>query len=69
MDLSAVELSKAFGATVVAAVSSEAKGEVARKAGADEIVVYPKDEMDKAASKDLANAFKAACGPAGANKL
>ena len=65
--LSAVELSKAFGATVVAAVSSEAKGEVARKAGADEIVVYPKDEMDKAASKDLANAFKAACGPAGAN--
>ncbi len=65
--LSAVELAKAFGARVVAAVSSEAKGEVARKAGADEVVIYPKDEMDKDASKELANAFKAACGPEGAN--
>ena len=65
--LSAVELSKAFGARVVAAVSSEEKGEVARQAGADEVVVYPKGEMDKDASKGLANAFKAACGPEGAN--
>lgn len=65
--LSAVELAKAFGARVVAAVSSEAKGEVAKKAGADEVVVYPREEMDKAASKELANAFKAACGPNGAN--
>lgn len=65
--LSAVELAKAFGARVVAAVSSEEKGEVARRAGADAVVVYPKGEMDKDASKDLANAFKAACGPEGAN--
>mgnify|MGYP000669286388 FL=1 len=65
--LSAVELAKAFGARVVAAVSSEAKGEVARNAGADEVVIYPREEMDKAASKELANAFKAACGPEGAN--
>ena len=65
--LSAVELAKAFGARVIAAVSSEAKGEVARKAGADEVVIYPKGEMDKDASKELANAFKAACGPTGAN--
>lgn len=65
--LSAVELAKAFGARVVAAVSSEAKGEVARKAGADEVVIYPREEMDKVASKELANAFKAACGPTGAN--
>ena len=65
--LSAVELSKAFGARVVAAVSSEAKGEVARKAGADEVVIYPREEMDKDASKELAKAFKAACGPDGAN--
>ena len=65
--LSAVELAKAFGAKVVAAVSSEEKGEVARKAGADEVVVYPKGEMDRDASKALANAFKAACGPDGAN--
>ncbi|KPF63219.1 NADPH:quinone oxidoreductase family protein [Porphyrobacter sp. AAP60] len=65
--LSAVELAKAYGARVVAAVSSEAKGEVARKAGADEVVIYPREAMDKDASKALANAFKAACGPDGAN--
>jgi len=65
--LSAVELAKAFGARVVAAVSTEEKGQVARNAGADEVVIYPKDEMDKAASKELAAAFKAACGPEGAN--
>jgi NADPH:quinone reductase-like Zn-dependent oxidoreductase len=65
--LSAIELAKAFGARVVAAVSSEAKGEVARNAGADEVVIYPRDEMDKDASKALAEAFKQACGPNGAN--
>ncbi|HEY8604221.1 NADPH:quinone oxidoreductase family protein [Tsuneonella suprasediminis] len=65
--LSAVELGKAFGARVIAAVSSAEKDEIARKAGADDVVIYPKGEMDKAASKDLANAFKAACGPDGAN--
>ncbi len=65
--LSAIELAKAYGARVVAAVSSAAKGEVAKNAGADEVVIYPRDEMDKAASKELAGAFKAACGPEGAN--
>jgi NADPH:quinone reductase-like Zn-dependent oxidoreductase len=65
--LSAVELAKAFGARVIAAVSSEAKGEVARKAGADDVVIYPREAMDKDASKALANAFKEACGPDGAN--
>ena len=65
--LSAVELAKAFGARVVAAVSSEEKGEVARNAGADEVVIYPREEMDKAASKELSQAFKQACGPDGAN--
>ncbi len=65
--LSAIELAKAYGARVVAAVSSEAKGEVARKAGADEVVIYPREAMDKDASKALAEAFKQACGPNGAN--
>jgi NADPH:quinone reductase-like Zn-dependent oxidoreductase len=65
--LAAIELCKAYGAKVVAAVSSEAKGEIARKVGADDVVIYPKDAMDKAASKELAGAFKAACGPEGAN--
>ena len=65
--LSAIELAKAFGARVVAAVSSEAKGEVARKAGADDVVIYPREAMDKDGSKALADAFKKACGPEGAN--
>jgi NADPH:quinone reductase len=65
--LAAVELAKAFGARVVAAVSSEAKGEVAKQAGADAVVIYPREAMGKDASKELANAFKAACGPDGAN--
>ncbi len=65
--LSAVELAKAYGARVVAAVSSEAKADVARNAGADAVVIYPRGDMDKDASKALAEAFKAACGPGGAN--
>ena len=63
--LSAIELGKAFGLHVVAAVSSEAKAEAARTAGADEALVYPSGALDKDASKALAGAFKAAAGPAG----
>lgn len=65
--LSAVELGKAFGARVVAAVSTAEKGAVAREHGADEVVVYPTAPLDKDQSKALAEAFKAACGPDGAN--
>jgi NADPH:quinone reductase len=65
--ISAIELAKAFGARVVAGVSSEAKAEVARSAGADEVVVYPYQPLDKDTSKSLANAFKAAAGSDGFN--
>lgn len=65
--LSAVELGKAYGARVIAAVSSEEKGEVARKAGADDVVIYPRAPFDKDASKALAKAFKDAVGPNGAD--
>lgn len=65
--LSAIELSKAFGARVVAAVSSEEKAQIAREAGADDVVIYPRAPLDKAQSKALADAFKAACGPNGAD--
>ena len=65
--LSAVELAKAYGARVVAAVSSEEKGEVARKAGADEVVIYPRAPFDKDQSKALAQQFKDAVGPNGAD--
>ncbi len=65
--LSGVELAKAYGARVVAAVSTEEKAEVAKKAGADETVIYPRAPFDKDTSKELAGAFKAAVGPNGAD--
>ena len=65
--LSAVELAKAYGCRVVAAVSTEEKGEVARKAGADEVVIYPRAPFDKDVSKQLAKNFKDAVGPNGAD--
>lgn len=65
--LAAVELSKAFGARVIAGVSSEEKAGLAREAGADDVVIYGRAPFDKAQSRELADAFKAACGPNGAN--
>lgn len=63
--LAAVELGKAAGARVIAAVSSPQKLEIARKAGADGGLVYPRGPLDGAAQKELAAAFKAACGEGG----
>lgn len=63
----AVELGKAMGARVIAAASSEDKIAFARQLGADDGLVYPRGELDKAASKALAGAFKTACGPDGAD--
>ncbi len=65
--LSAIELAKAYGARVIAGVSSEEKAQVAREAGADDVVIYGRAPFDKAQSKDLADKFKAACGKDGAN--
>ena len=65
--LSGVELGKAFGARVIAAVSSEEKAAIAREAGADDVVIYGQAPFDKDQSKALAEMFKAACGPGGAD--
>ncbi|HEX8639670.1 MAG TPA: NADPH:quinone oxidoreductase family protein [Allosphingosinicella sp.] len=65
--LAAVELGKAYGARVVAAVSSAEKAEAARAAGADEALVYPRGPFDKEGAKALAQQFKAAVGPSGAD--
>ena len=67
--LSAVELGKALGARVVAAVSSEEKAALARAAGADETVIYGRPPFDREQSRALANQFKAACGPGGAQVI
>ncbi|HEY1606596.1 MAG TPA: NADPH:quinone oxidoreductase family protein [Allosphingosinicella sp.] len=65
--LAAVELGKAFGARVVAAVSSEEKEAAAKEAGADATLVYPRGPFDKEGSKALAQRFKEAVGPDGAH--
>ncbi len=63
--IAAVELGKAAGARVVAAVSSEPKAELARAHGADHTVVYPTGPFDKDGMKALVNLFKQACGGGG----
>lgn len=63
--LAAIELGKAFGARVVAAVSSEEKAQAARDAGADETIIYGRAPFDKDQSKALAEQFKAAGGKGG----
>ena len=65
--LAAIELAKARGARVVAAVSSDDKAAAATTAGADATLVYPRGPFDKAGQKALADQFKAAVGPGGAD--
>jgi len=67
--LAAVELGKAFGARVIAAVSSEEKAAAAKAAGADEALVYGRAPFDKDQSRALAEQFKAALGPQGADVI
>ncbi|HTG38837.1 NADPH:quinone oxidoreductase family protein [Sphingomonas sp.] len=65
--LAAIELGKAMGARVIGAVSSEEKAVAVRDAGADAVIVYPRGPFDKDASRALADQFKAAVGPRGAD--
>jgi NADPH:quinone reductase-like Zn-dependent oxidoreductase len=67
--LAAVELGKAYGARVVAAVSSEEKADAVRGAGADTVIVYPTGPFDKDGSKELAQLFKEAVGSGGADLI
>jgi NADPH2:quinone reductase len=67
--LAAVELGKAFGARIVAAVSSQEKAEAALAAGADVAIVYPRGPFDKEGAKALAQQFKEVVGPNGADLI
>jgi NADPH:quinone reductase-like Zn-dependent oxidoreductase len=64
--IAAVEIGKALGARVVAAVSSDAKAKAALGAGADQAMVYPAGDLDP---KTLAQQFKEAVGPNGADVI
>ena len=67
--LAAIELAKAKGARVIAAVSSDEKAAAASKAGADATMVYPRGPFDRDGQKALAQAFKAAVGKNGADVI
>ena len=67
--LAAVELGRARGARVIAAVSSDEKASAARDAGADEAIIYPPGPFDKDGQKALAQLFKDAVGPKGADVI
>jgi len=67
--LAAVELGKAMGARVIAAVSTDEKAQLARQHGADDVVIYPPAPFCPATRKEAARLFKEACGPAGANVI
>jgi NADPH:quinone reductase-like Zn-dependent oxidoreductase len=67
--LAAIELGKAFGARVVGAVSSVEKAAAVRAAGADATLVYGRAPFDKAQSRSLAEQFKEAVGPDGADVI
>lgn len=62
--LAAVELGKRMSARVIAAVSSEAKAQLARAAGADEVLIY----ATKVEPRALSAQFKLAC-PDGADVI
>jgi len=67
--LAAVEIGKAVGARVIAAVSSETKAAAAREAGADEALVYASGPFEKDGLKALSQLFKDGVGPNGANVI
>jgi NADPH:quinone reductase len=67
--MAAVELGVAFGARVVAAVSSDEKAAAAKAAGAHETLLYGRAPFDKDQSKALAEIFKKAVGPDGADLI
>ena len=64
--IASIEIGKALGARMIAAVSSEAKATAAREAGADAAIVYPTDTSDR---KALSQLFKDAVGPDGADVI
>ena len=67
--LAAVELGKQMGCRVVAAASTQEKVDLCLKHGADAGVVYARGPFDRDGQKALAEQFKAACGPNGADVI
>lgn len=58
----AIELGKAAGARVIAAVSSEEKAQFCRELGADETIIYTRDMEDRDAQKEFSAEIKRLAG-------
>ena len=58
----AIELGKAAGARVIAAVSSEDKAQFCRDLGADETLIYPREMDDRDAQKAFSTQIKELSG-------
>ena len=65
--LSAIELGKAMGATVIAAASTQDKVDMCMSHGADEGFIYPSGTLDRDQQKELSNKIKELTGGMGAN--
>ena len=65
--LAAVDLAKAYGARVVAAVSTEEKAALCRKYGADDVVIYGTKKLDKEAQVSFGKELKAKSKKGGYN--
>lgn len=63
--VAAIELAKAAGARVIAAVSSEEKAQFCRDLGADETIIYARDMSDRATQKEFSNQIKELSGGKG----
>ncbi len=63
--VAAIELGKAAGAKVIAAVSSEEKAQFCRDLGADETIIYSRDMSDRATQKEFSNEIKKLSGGEG----
>ena len=65
----AIELGKAAGAKVIAAVSSEEKAQFCRDLGADETIIYSRDMSDRATQKEFSNEIKKLSGGEGVDVI
>ncbi len=62
--VAAIEIGKAIGAKVIAAVSSTKKADFCKEVGADETIIYPRN-MDQDAQKTLSGEVKKIVGTSG----
>lgn len=65
----AIQLGKAAGTRVIAAVSSEEKARFCREMGADETLIYTRDMSDRATQKDFSSQIKKLAGGDGVDVI